>query len=194
MKNLLFILFILIGFSACNNNSHKSNSEERNIQLLTDSTAYHNDLLSDTSITMNSEQIEEKYPGNAKIPTASSKQKNSAAPITLPNTAVRDTKPIPAPVATSHDSDLNNSGTANTGTVDKSDGPISTSTPQAEQKKGWNKATQGAVIGGAAGAVGGAIISKKKGVGAVVGGIVGAAGGYIIGNKKDKKEKQSEDK
>lgn len=57
-----------------------------------------------------------------------------------------------------------------------------------KEKKGWSKAAQGAVIGGAAGAVGGAIISKKKGLGAVVGGIVGAAGGYIIGKNKDKKD------
>jgi hypothetical protein len=44
------------------------------------------------------------------------------------------------------------------------------------------------VIGGAAGAVGGAIISKKKGTGAAVGAVVGAAGGYIIGRQKDKKD------
>jgi hypothetical protein len=36
--------------------------------------------------------------------------------------------------------------------------------------------------------VGGAVISKKKGLGAVVGGIAGAAGGYIIGKKMDKKD------
>ena len=43
------------------------------------------------------------------------------------------------------------------------------------------------MIGGAAGAVGGAIISKKKGTGAIIGGVIGAAGGYILGKKKDKK-------
>jgi outer membrane lipoprotein SlyB len=48
----------------------------------------------------------------------------------------------------------------------------------------------GAAIGGVAGAVGGAIISKKKGLGAVVGGVVGAAGGYIIGKGMDKKGNQ----
>jgi hypothetical protein len=56
------------------------------------------------------------------------------------------------------------------------------------QKKGMSKAAQGAIIGGVAGAVGGAVISKKKGLGAVVGGIAGAAGGYIIGKKMDKKD------
>lgn len=59
---------------------------------------------------------------------------------------------------------------------------------QANEKKGWSKAAQGAVIGGASGAVGGAIISKNKGAGAAVGAAVGAAGGYIIGREKDKKD------
>ena len=62
-----------------------------------------------------------------------------------------------------------------------------TTTTTTTQKKGWSNRAKGAVIGGAAGAVGGAIISKHKGTGAVVGGVVGAAGGYIIGNEKDKK-------
>lgn len=56
------------------------------------------------------------------------------------------------------------------------------------EKKGWSKAAQGAVIGGATGAVGGAIISKNKGAGAAVGAAVGAAGGYIIGREQDKKD------
>ena len=63
-----------------------------------------------------------------------------------------------------------------------------TTTTQTTRKKGWSKAAQGAVIGGAAGAVGGAIISKHKGTGAAIGAAVGAAGGYIIGRNKDKKD------
>lgn len=55
------------------------------------------------------------------------------------------------------------------------------------KKKGWSAKAKGAVIGGAAGAVGGALISKHKGTGAVIGGVAGAAGGYIIGNEVDKK-------
>ena len=55
------------------------------------------------------------------------------------------------------------------------------------KKQGWSEAAKGAVIGGAAGAVGGAIIDKKKGRGAVVGGVVGAGTGYLIGRGKDKK-------
>ncbi|TDG34982.1 glycine zipper 2TM domain-containing protein [Pedobacter changchengzhani] len=55
------------------------------------------------------------------------------------------------------------------------------------KKKGWSEAAKGAVIGGAAGAVGGALIDKKKGRGAIIGGVVGAGGGYLIGRGADKK-------
>jgi hypothetical protein len=55
------------------------------------------------------------------------------------------------------------------------------------KKKGWSSAAKGAVIGGATGAVAGAIIDKKRGRGAVIGGLVGAGGGYIIGKSKDNK-------
>lgn len=63
-----------------------------------------------------------------------------------------------------------------------------TTTTTTTKKKGWSSRAKGAVIGGAAGAVGGAIISKHKGTGAVVGGVGGAAAGYIIGNEIDKKK------
>ena len=63
-----------------------------------------------------------------------------------------------------------------------------TTTTTTAKKKGWSSRAKGAVIGGAAGAVGGALISKHKGTGAVVGGVAGAAGGYIIGNEIDKKK------
>lgn len=62
----------------------------------------------------------------------------------------------------------------------------STVTP-APQKKGWSSAAKGAVIGGAAGAIGGALIDKKHGQGAIIGGVAGAGAGYLIGHAKDKK-------
>ncbi|HEY1112559.1 MAG TPA: YMGG-like glycine zipper-containing protein [Chitinophagaceae bacterium] len=59
----------------------------------------------------------------------------------------------------------------------------------AQKKEGWSKAAKGAVIGGAGGAVAGAVINKKnRAVGAVVGGILGAGGGYVIGRQADKKD------
>lgn len=55
------------------------------------------------------------------------------------------------------------------------------------KKKGWSDAAKGSVIGGAAGAVGGALIDKNKGRGAIIGGLVGAGGGYLIGRGEDRK-------
>jgi Glycine zipper len=65
----------------------------------------------------------------------------------------------------------------------------SSNTARASQKKGWSKSAKGAVIGGVAGAAGGAIINKKnRGLGAVIGGVIGAAGGYGIGRGMDKRD------
>ena len=70
----------------------------------------------------------------------------------------------------------------------------SSTAPEADKQKGWSKGAQGAVIGGATGAVGGAIISKhNKGTGAAIGAAVGAASGYIIGHEKDKKDGRVKD-
>ena len=56
----------------------------------------------------------------------------------------------------------------------------------ASKKKGWSSAAKGAVIGGVAGAAGGAVINKRnRAAGAVVGGILGAGVGYGIGRNKD---------
>ena len=58
----------------------------------------------------------------------------------------------------------------------------------AQRKKGWSSAAKGAVIGGVAGAAGGAVINKRnRAAGAVIGGILGAGVGYGIGRSKDVK-------
>jgi hypothetical protein len=57
------------------------------------------------------------------------------------------------------------------------------------KKKGWSNAAKYSVIGGGAGALGGAVINKRNRVaGGVVGGIVVGGIGYAIGRAKDKKE------
>ncbi|PST82995.1 hypothetical protein C7T94_10225 [Pedobacter yulinensis] len=55
------------------------------------------------------------------------------------------------------------------------------------KKKGWSDAAKGTLIGAGAGAVGGALIDKKKGRGAVIGGLIGAGTGYVIGRGEDRK-------
>jgi uncharacterized membrane protein len=60
---------------------------------------------------------------------------------------------------------------------------------QAQEKKGMSQQGKGAIIGGAGGAVAGALIGKSVG-GAVIGGAIGAGGGYIIGNEARKREQK----
>lgn len=188
MKNLLLSIFIITGFAACNSKT-SVDSASRDIQLLTDSTVYSSSAFSDTAVTARTEikhatiakspRVIVKAPKN--IPAASKVSAPVyAAPAGTPQT---ETPPIVSTSATNASGTTVATGnTANSGTV--------ATVPQVEKKKGWSKAAQGAAIGGVAGAVGGAIISKKKGLGAVVGGVVGAAGGYIIGKGMDKKGNQ----
>lgn len=53
---------------------------------------------------------------------------------------------------------------------------------------GTNKTQQGALIGGAVGALTGAVASDKSGKGALIGGALGALGGAAIGNALDRQE------
>ena len=70
-----------------------------------------------------------------------------------------------------------------------SSGVYNSGSTQTAQKKGWSKAAKGAVIGGAGGAVLGAVINKRnRAAGAVIGGVLGGAVGYGIGRGQDKKD------
>lgn len=55
-----------------------------------------------------------------------------------------------------------------------------------KEKKGMSNKGKGAIIGGTAGVVGGAVIGGKKG--AIIGGAAGTVGGAAVGKKKDKKD------
>ena len=91
--------------------------------------------------------------------------------------------------STSSDSQTSSGGeTASTGSGTGTSGSGTAEAP-AEKKEGWSKAAKGAVIGGVAGAAGGAVINKKNRVaGAVIGAVIGAGGGYVIGRQADKKD------
>lgn len=159
IKKILFPLFLLLAFAACKSNK---NSQTRDIQLLSDTAAYNNSTLTDSS---------------------NFKQTNTV-PVVRENHVTHTTSNSPK-----SSGDRTSTASSQTGsTSPASTSSSSTSTTQSTKKKGWSKAAQGAVIGGAAGAVGGAIISKHKGTGAAIGAAVGAAGGYIIGRNKDKKD------
>lgn len=190
MKKLLLAIFIITGFAACKSNSDL-NDQNRNIQLLSDSSAYNNNIFSDTTATVKAEPVPAKISEKPRTIVRTKSAVKSPVKMQTVTPVAPQTASIPPVVATTP---ISTTPSTESTTVDKSTDTgnsgvetASTTTTKVE-KKGMSKATQGAIIGGVAGAVGGAIISKKKGVGAVVGGIVGAAGGYIIGKNKDKKD------
>lgn len=153
MKNILLAFALVTTFAACKNKQ----DDTRNIQFMSDSSAYNNDMYSDTS----------------NVETAT-------APVPV---SVR-----PHSVTSGTSSKTTTTRTTNT-TPTSNNGTQSTTTQTTTRKKGWSSAAKGAVIGGGVGAIGGAIISRKKPVqGAIIGGVTGAAGGYIIGKSIDKKK------
>lgn len=81
------------------------------------------------------------------------------------------------------------SSTRRSSSSGNSNGVYNSTSQNTAKKKGWSKAAKGAVIGGAGGAVLGAVINKRnRGAGAVIGGVLGAGVGYGIGRSKDKKD------
>jgi hypothetical protein len=186
MKKLLLALAIITGFAACKNDP-ESIEKTGAVQLLPSVAAYNNSVNSDTSGMSAPEVPPAKVAnGPTKIvyiirePAHTSKNSGSITPVNQVPAPVSPsvTPTLPTPESTGGTS----TGESNTG---KEVTPV---IPQPAKKKGWSNATKGAVIGAGAGAIGGAIISKKKGLGAVIGGVVGAAGGYIIGKNIDKKK------
>lgn len=55
-----------------------------------------------------------------------------------------------------------------------------------KEKRAMSRGTKGALIGGAAGALGGGILGHGAG-GALIGGAAGAGAGYLIGRHRDNK-------
>ena len=187
MKNYLLSFIVLAGFAACNSTPKEDDS--RNIQLLTDSTAYHNNIYSDTASISSIEPIHEAAPiaqprvvTRTKIIYVPAKTTATApvyeAPVYTPPVATP--APVSLPGTNTSDNTVQNTGTT-------TDAQTGTATTIPAKKKGWSSAAKGAAIGAGAGAIGGAVLAKKKGLGAIVGGVVGAAGGYIIGKDIDKR-------
>lgn len=193
MKNLILTFIIITGFAACKNSS--DGTQNRDIQLLTDTTTYYNNNIYSDTVATDIKEVAatEKFEAPKTITKVIKvirvySDEGAKAPVNNSNTASNSVPPVivtPPVVNTpeSKGSTIDNSEAGLPGTNNST----TASVPQTEKKKGWNKATKGAVIGGVAGAVGGVIIGKKKGLGAVIGGVVGAAGGYIIGKDLEKK-------
>lgn len=188
MKRFLLSISIIAALASCNTKQEES----RDIQLLTDSTAYQSNIYSDTSVQATPSFVAEPAPQPetkviTKIKTVYVPVKSQQSyPVREPAVATPPVAtPAPAPLPGTSTNTDNTAGneTATTGT--NSEG---TETAEVQKKKGWSNAAKGAVIGAGAGAVGGAILAKKKGAGAIIGGVVGAAGGYVIGKDMDKRK------
>ncbi len=151
MKNILLAFTVVTVFAACNSKK----SETRDIQLMSDSSAYNNSMYTDTM----QQFVSEPVPVRSTPKSVTTKRQTNSTSTT-------------------------NSGSSTNSGANTSGAQTSQTTTQ---KKGWSSRAKGTVIGAGVGAIGGAIISKKKGKGAVIGGVAGAAGGYIIGNEIDKK-------
>jgi hypothetical protein len=184
MKKFLLLLAIITGFAACKSNFDPIEKTGA-VQLLPSVADYNNNANTDTSSAEAEPVVTpkvDKQPAKIIYVTRERVIEKTKTPViqdpvpTVPNVSPENTETGNTGVTTTQQ----NTGEINTGET-------GTVTPQAEKKKGWSNAAKGAVIGAGAGAIGGAIISKKKGLGAVIGGVVGAAGGYIIGKNIDKK-------
>lgn len=186
MKKFILSLFVIGTLAACKNDP-KIDTANRDIQFLSDSVVYNNTAFSDTAVTEKAEIIPEKVTETPKVIVKTIRIHDKSpvsAPVYTQPASVPPVAATPPVVSAPENTTVGN--TSETGTA-KDGGDVAT-VPEVEKKKGWSKAAQGAAIGGVTGAVGGAILSKKKGLGAVIGGVVGAAGGYIIGKKMDKKD------
>ncbi len=184
MKQFLLSLTIFMFFAACRNEQEPIEKTGA-VQLLPSVAAYNSDATSDTS-TAAAPLLTVAKADNRPTKIIYITRETKYVPEKATRPVIQDPVPtLPAP----------NSGGRNDGstTAQQGQGGVNTGEttvppiPQPEKKKGWSNAAKGAVIGAGTGAIGGAIISKKKGMGAVIGGVVGAAGGYIIGKNIDKK-------
>ncbi|MEP6615236.1 MAG: YMGG-like glycine zipper-containing protein [Ginsengibacter sp.] len=180
MRKILMVFSVVTVFAACN--TKKTDLETSKDVVPTDTTGAYNNSLSTDTATMSEKAVVPAVtpPPVTRTITKVVTRKQAPKVIYLPAPTTQ-TNPAPAPVTPAP-----TPGTTTTTGTGSTGGTTTTTPTPAPEKKGWSNAAKGATIGGVGGAIGGAIISKKKGTGAIIGGVIGAAGGYILGRKKDK--------
>ncbi|MEO6734287.1 MAG: YMGG-like glycine zipper-containing protein [Ferruginibacter sp.] len=213
MSKVITAIFILAAFTACNDNApsslqtdlvvltpgnkiHVYNDELPNTKMggNTGSRAKMESTLANTESRAPEENIRETAIEEKEIEEAIIKEANME---TAPEVAeTNEVKEVPVTVSVPAAMPAGNP-TSNTSaaipSINKKDSVKITPAvvPVKKENTGWSNAAKGAVIGGVGGALGGAIISKKKVQGAIVGGVIGAAGGYVLGKTKDNQEANS---
>lgn len=190
MRNILMICGATLLFAACKGDG---DLETKKDVIVTDtSSMYKSNASSDTGV--NVDVIATPPPQRVQVKTVT-RTVYVDRPVAARRRTVRQA--APAPVYREPNNNQGSQNTDNTGNTNNennsgtnTNGSTTTAPAPApvEKDKGWSNSTKGAVIGGVGGAIGGAILSKKKGKGAVIGGVIGAAGGYILGRKKDRQD------
>lgn len=189
MKRILPFFSIALAMVACNSVPDKNLNMEAAAPLQQQAPAYNPDTVGLAQFQQwkaQNELADVKDYGAVQYAAAVPEPKAAKAPV---RKAPKSSAPPKASSTSSNSTSSSNSEIATTndgaGTMSSESG---NEAKQAE-KKGWSKAAKGAVIGGVAGAAGGAVINKKNPVvGAVIGGVIGAGGGYAIGRGMDKKD------
>jgi len=179
MKNFLLLFATVVSFVACNNDSKTGIETSKEIVADT-TTQYTNSVNTDTAKTR---QLILAEPSHTEINKQKGKKSGGENKIVSTEATVTNNKPG----ATNKDN-TTVTPQVTTGTTDTKTNTSTAETKVTPEKKGMSNSAKDAIIGGGVGAVGGAIISKKKGKGAVIGGLLGAGAGYLLGKNKDKKD------
>ncbi len=201
MKRFIPILSIAFLMAACN--SKPSETETRTIQ-----SAQPNTVPVDTAGFAQFQQWKAQNELNTATPVQPQEQPVASAPVktvtVIREVRVKEPAPArktvrqksapvqdrPAPAEDNTNTSAGNGDVATntgsgSGTTDAPAGEGET----AKKEGGWSNAKKGAVVGGAGGAVVGAVINKRnRAAGAVIGGVLGGAVGYGLGKKKDNKD------
>lgn len=189
MKKIILICAAASFFAACNGKSDTDLETKKDVVVTDTSSMYRSNGSTDTGrATVVSPVpppvVETKIITQTRTVYVDRKPK-SAPRVNAPNAVAKSNTVTPLPQSSTNSTTTTKSNSSGTG-ASNTTGTTATPAAPVAKERGWSNAAKDAVIGGGVGAVGGAIISKKKGKGALIGGVIGAAGGYILGRKKDK--------
>ena len=182
MKKILFLISTVAVMASCSNNTPRTATETKVAPQPADTAGLaqfqawkaQNELATANQLAQQNKVVDSVQPTKEII---REKVVYVNKPVTKKHSSTKSTS------TTSSGTTSNNTSTNN------GSGVYNSTSENTAKKKGWSKSAKGAVIGGAGGAVLGAIINKRnRGAGAVIGGVLGAGGGYVIGKNKDKKD------
>lgn len=171
MKKILSVITIAASLVACNSSGDTETAAEKNAIL-----ARYRDSIKMAADTAGFAEFRNWKSQSELSQTQEDQNQYTAAPVV-------QTRSYTPARSTSRSTATRRASSSNQGTV------YNSTSGQAAKKKGWSKTAKGAVIGGAGGAVIGAVVNKKnRAAGAVIGGVLGAGGGAVIGRSQDKKD------